>query len=437
MVADNVALRIELKENLLVLPLTLPTIQNWSCHNCSGCCKQHLIEITEAERQRIIDQKWTEADGIPQGQAVVEPHAGPFWKRRYRLAHQSDGACVFLNEQGLCRIHAKFGEAAKPLACRIYPYAFHPAGKRITVSLRFSCPSVVKNLGRTCSQNKDEIKTLAKLVVPEGSDQISAPQLNSKCSSNWDDVLRVTEVFHDFISDIDTPLIERLYRTSLIATYFEQADLRSFSGERLDELLEVLAAAASQDELPEPKLPEKLDALHFRLLVAQYVRKDTTADLGAGWWHRLKLLRAALKFASGHGVTPRLRDELAEVPFTAMDDPFGPLPRETDELLTRYLQVKIQGLHFCGRAYYDVAVAEGLQSLLLVVPAVLWIARWIALSQNRQRLMIDDIHRALAMADHQHGYSPLFGSFSFRSRVSYLSGKGGLANLLLWYGRDN
>ena len=54
------------------------------------------------------------------------------WSRRYRLGHQADGACVFLDERGLCRIHAKFGEQAKPLACRIYPYAFHPAGKKIT-----------------------------------------------------------------------------------------------------------------------------------------------------------------------------------------------------------------------------------------------------------------------------------------------------------------
>jgi lysine-N-methylase len=113
-----------------------------------------LIELSEEERQRIVDQEWTSTDGIPAGQPVLEPHAGPPWKKRYRLAHRDDGACVFLNDDGLCRIHAKFGEAAKPLACRIYPYAFHPAGKKVTVSLRFSCPSVVSNRGKQVSQTE-------------------------------------------------------------------------------------------------------------------------------------------------------------------------------------------------------------------------------------------------------------------------------------------
>lgn len=417
-----------------MLPLTLPTIQNWSCHNCSGCCKQHLIEITEAERQRIISQNWTEADGIPTGQPVVEPHAGPFWKKRYRLAHHSDGACVFLNDKGLCRIHAKFGEAAKPLACRIYPYAFHPAGKRITVSLRFSCPSVVRNLGKSCLQNKDEIKSLAKLVVPEGTERMQAPRLNSSTPSNWDDVLRVSGIFEELLTDGETPLIERLYRTSLVATYFEQADLRAFSGTRLDELLEVLMAAATQDELPAVSPLTSLEATHFRLLVGQYARKDNVADLKAGWWHRLKLMRGGMKFMTGTGMTPKLHEQLQAVPFEAIERSFGPLPAETDELITRYLQVKIEGLHFCGRAYYDMPLAEGLQSLLLLVPVVFWIARWIAAGDGRQALAIDDVRAALALADHHHGYSDLFGSAGFRQRVRFLSEKGGLAKSLLLYG---
>src|SRR5947209_3715314 len=114
--------------------LELPVLQNWSCHNCGGCCKQHLIEVTDAERQRILDQNWTESDGVKQ--PVLVRHSGPPWRKTYRLAHQAEGGCVFLDDRGLCRIHAKFGEGAKPLACRLYPYAFHPAGKSFAVSLR-------------------------------------------------------------------------------------------------------------------------------------------------------------------------------------------------------------------------------------------------------------------------------------------------------------
>ncbi|TXT29579.1 MAG: hypothetical protein FD138_2400 [Planctomycetota bacterium] len=175
----------------MAISLTLPTIQNWSCHNCGGCCRQHAIEVTEEERQRILSQGWAANDGTPTGDALFERHAGPPWAKHYRLAHQADGACVFLNEQGLCRIHAKFGEAAKPLACRIYPYAFHPAGKQVTVSLRFSCPSVVANRGRSMKQNADEIKQLARAVVPEGHERTPPPALSARERVDWPDLLRL------------------------------------------------------------------------------------------------------------------------------------------------------------------------------------------------------------------------------------------------------
>jgi lysine-N-methylase len=87
-------------------------------------------------------------------------------RNRYRLAHQDDGACVFLDKKGLCRIHAKFGEPAKPLACRVYPYAVHPAGQQqLTVSLRFSCPSVVQNLGPAVASQRVELDQLSREIV--------------------------------------------------------------------------------------------------------------------------------------------------------------------------------------------------------------------------------------------------------------------------------
>src|SRR5258708_3959486 len=146
-------------------PLELPTIQNWSCHNCGGCCRPHPIEITPGGHPRIIEQNWAGEPGLaPQQPPFVGPGRFPR-SQRYRLAHRPDGACIFLDERGLCRVHAKFGEQAKPLACRLYPYVFHPAGKKIVVSLRFSCPSVVGNRGRSLTDQKDDLKALERLVV--------------------------------------------------------------------------------------------------------------------------------------------------------------------------------------------------------------------------------------------------------------------------------
>ena len=63
------------------------------------------------------------ADGVDPDKMIVSG------LMQHRLGHLADGACVFLDPAGRCRIHAKFGEAAKPLACRLYPLVIHPAGK--------------------------------------------------------------------------------------------------------------------------------------------------------------------------------------------------------------------------------------------------------------------------------------------------------------------
>jgi lysine-N-methylase len=416
-----------------VPPLTLPTIQNWSCHNCSGCCKQHLIELSEEERQRIVDQEWTSTDGIPAGQPVLEPHAGPPWKKRYRLAHRDDGACVFLNDDGLCRIHAKFGEAAKPLACRIYPYAFHPAGKKVTVSLRFSCPSVVSNRGKQVSQNRDELKQIARLVVPENADRMGPPKVSSTESLDWPDILKLVATLDSVIANETGRFIERLLQSLFIVDLLGQAKFDLIRGERLTELLQIVVSASGDESPPVPIQPGRLALMQFRQLVANYARRDTVADLRGGLRNRWKLLRAAMKFTSGTGLIPALQDCFREVPFDSIEHSFGGIPPEIDEILTRYLRVKLQGLHFCGPAYFTVPFVEGFQSLALIVPSICWIARWLALSNDRQQWVVSDFEQAIAIADHHHGYSAAFATIGFRNRVRTLAKTGELTRLVVWY----
>lgn len=424
----------------MAVSLTLPTIQNWSCHNCGGCCRQHAIEITAEERQRILSQAWTEQGGTPTGNALFEWHAGPPWAKRYRLAHRDDGACVFLNEQGLCRIHAKFGESAKPLACRVYPYAFHPAGKKVTVSLRFSCPSVVANRGRTMSQNSDDIRQIARAVVPDGFEKMPPPQISVRERVDWPDTLRFVDAIDATLATPCIPISLKLQRTLFWLNLVDQARFEKLSGTRLREFLDLIRQAAD-DELPDvihqpdaDAKPSAIAGVQFRLLAAQYARKDTAAGRSSGWRGRWNLFRAATRFARGSGNVPALQTSFREVPFETLEQPFG-FPSECEELWTRYFRVKVQGLHFCGAAYYDIPLVEGFQSLSLIFPATLWIARWLAASRDRKTLTPEDVAQALSIADHHHGYSPLFGTIGFRQRVRTLSQLGEIPKLINWYTR--
>ncbi|HLJ12633.1 MAG TPA: YkgJ family cysteine cluster protein [Planctomycetaceae bacterium] len=421
----------------MLLPLELPTVQNWSCHNCGGCCRQHAIEITAAERQRIIEQNWAGQEGIAPGQPLFVRLGFP-WSRRYRLAHQPDGACVFLDDRGLCRIHARFGEAAKPLACRIYPYAFHPAGKKITVSLRYSCPSVANNRGRAVSEQRQDLKALQALVVPEGAEQIAPPEVVPGQRLDWPDTLKIVRQLAGIFADGRQPVIHGLLQAIKLADLFGQSRFEKIKGQRLDEFLEIVSSAAAAEvpaDLAQVPEPSAIGRMQFRLLCAQYARRDTFAERQLGWSHRWRLFRAALRFTRGTGLVPSVQSEFAEVPFDALEKAFGPIPAEADRMLSRYLQVKLEGLHFCGRAYYNVPLVEGFHSLALVVPAVLWMARWLAAGRGRAELGVDEISRALSIADHHHGYSPAFGQRGFRGRVRLLARLDDISKLAAWYGR--
>ncbi|MCE5230996.1 hypothetical protein LLG95_15565, partial [bacterium] len=388
---------------------------------------------------RILEQGWSQKDGIPGGTALFAWHAGPPWNKRYRLAHQANGACVFLNEKNLCRIHAKFGEAAKPRACRVYPFAFHPAGKKVTVSLRFSCPAVVANHGKSMAQQRGSLQALAQIVVPPGHERMPVPAFAKNRRIDWHELMRIVSALDETMAERGAPIMVRLLRALYWLKLVDSAPAEALAGDRIKDFLEFARHAAAEN-LPaesardpvEP--PADFARKMFYQLTGQYSRRDTVATLSAGMLGRWKLLRAGVRFARGRGLVPPMQDVFHEVPFAALEEPFG-FPEASEELWTRYFRVKIQGLHFCGPAFYGLPLVEGFRMLALIFPATMWIARWLAASQGRTQLTPDDVARALGISDHHHGYSPLFGTMTFRGRAQVLDQTGEILKLIRWYAR--
>lgn len=429
--------------------LQLPVIQNWSCHNCGGCCREHQIDITEAEKKRIEHQSWDESRLQHSGPFIVE-----VGRNHYRLAHREDGACVFLDDRGLCRIHAEFGEPAKPLACRIYPYAWHPAGKnRTATSLRFSCPSVVQNLGPAVTQQKSELQDLVSDVLANVDRDYDPPlihltQPHGPQELSWAD-------FHQFIAALDSSLADqsvhfavRLMRTLSWLELVEQSQFETIREEKLTEYLELITGASVKaqpdNELPIHR-PSRLGRVLFRLISAQYMRHDTEADRRQGMSRRLELASAAFWFTLGAGTVPSLSTSssaetafpleapLKDVKFSQLEGEFGGRGGEFDELFARYFRVKIQGLHFCGPANFQTSLVDGFRSLALMYPVVLWLARIRCAGRRDNRLQLADVQASLAVADHNFAYSPALGSAGAVKRVAMLSRMKQLTALVGWY----
>src|SRR5216684_393608 len=95
----------------------LTVLQNWDCHVCGSCCKEYPVTISDEERQRIESQHWEQQPEY--ADAVLFKVKGRWGNRQCELNRRDDGSCVFLSDQGRCRIHERFGPEAKPLPCRL------------------------------------------------------------------------------------------------------------------------------------------------------------------------------------------------------------------------------------------------------------------------------------------------------------------------------
>jgi len=431
--------------------LLLPVFQNWACHNCGGCCREHVVGVTEPEKQQIEAQNWSAADGIPTDTPLFVP-LGSTW----RINQQPDGACIFLDPAGLCRIHSKFGESAKPLACRLYPYAIHPAGHLVTASLRFRCPSVVQNLGPAVSAIRSTVESLAAEVVPPGYRSPQAPELRPGLAFDWPRMTRLLAWLERGLSDASVNFPIRLQRVVLWLGLLGRAESEALSEEHFGDLVKLLYEAAVR-AVPasghNPAPPLRLAKLMFRQFLAQLLRHDTAAPLESSLGARLRLLAEGLRFTVGRGTIPRRNDpnsvrmafveragvrSTATAPRVSFSTAELPLPdwnADWDELFVRYFHVKLQGLHFCGAAFYNYPVLAGFHSLALMFPAVLWTARVRAASEQRTEVLLRDLEAALATLDHNFGYSAVFGLQSSRKRIEQLAGMDQVGSLVAWYSR--
>ncbi len=139
--------------------------QRFSCSQCGRCCHRFEVVVSEAEIElyrRRNASAWfrdtaTEA-GDPSAVAptardeVLSAKVDPFepipaLPGLQRIRKRADGACGFLSDDNRCRIHQELGAARKPLTCRLFPYAFHPAADAVVVTASFTCPTIVANEG--------------------------------------------------------------------------------------------------------------------------------------------------------------------------------------------------------------------------------------------------------------------------------------------------
>ncbi len=419
---------------------SLPVLQNWDCHSCGDCCRSYAVPATADERRRIEGQGW---ESLPDFQGV------PFFVKRggeFYLNHRADGGCVFLGTDNLCRIHGKFGSAAKPLACRIYPFLLVPAGDHWNLGLRLACPSAAENKGRGLNAqlgDAREYATFFESTAAKGAIESPPPPLHGSQVVPWGDVARIASAFSKMLANDEDPFERRWRKILFIITMLKKAKFdgggdakKAVTAGKLSEMLHVLGLAADDDEpetAAEVKRPGWAGRTVFRQLVAVFSRKDHGAEKGTAQRGPVRRFASAVKFAAGRGRVPKVHAVLTDAAtFAAGEVPLGALSDTAVSLLARWHRVKVESLQFCGSPNFGLSVWEGLESLALTFPAAMWLARVLVAGGKS---LDASVTQAVRMVDDNFGFNPLLGSMRQKFALRMLANRGDLPRLIAWYGR--
>jgi lysine-N-methylase len=382
--------------------------------------------VSDEDRARIEGQGW-DADPALAGQTLFVANGG--WTR---LAHRDDGACVFLNERGLCRIHAKFGEPAKPLACRLYPFVVVPVNGSARMDIRFDCPAVATNHGRPIPQHRQAVLGLLPQVLTPGAVADPAPFFG-RVQLTWPQLARMAEAFDRLLCTDSLDVTRRLVGCANFAALLRTPRIAELEGSKLTEFLDTVVArvvqSAAKDELCRVRPSAPARPL-FRQWLSIYGREDRIGAEGQTGAR----LSAAMRMVLGRGVMPELRPDLPCVPFDALEASFGIPDAEAAEPLLRYLRFRFSSLGFFGRLLFGRSFLDGINALFLAVPGALWFARAHALHRELATLDRDAMSFGVQVVDRRHGRIALANTFAERFRTGYLTDRATLRSLLVWYG---
>ncbi len=403
--------------------LDLPE-QRYSCHGCGDCCRDFSVQLREDDLARLEEQGWERELG--------EPITVEFRGRRY-LRQRPDGACLFLQDDGLCRIHARHGLHEKPLACRVFPFNLAPDARGPQAGLNYACRSVRANRGATLASHDDDLNRTLR-ALPEMT-RPASPRLAGELRADASEVDGVAFGVDRWIARDDVPLAVRLDGFAWLAQSLGSASFEDVRGTRVRELVDLLVSALPDelDHLPvdapgRGQLRQLRQAVFARIEDPRFTDDESRPRLSA----RLDQWRRSARFARGRGRLPGLaRGWASPATFATIDALPSIAPdSEIDDLVARWIRGTLRGGRAWGAGYYGWSVVHGLQALALDVACVGWLARAHAAGLGREAIDVDSVGEAIGRVDRARGRAVWLGTAAERLRLRYFAADDGLRRLV-------
>jgi lysine-N-methylase len=405
----------------------LPILEKWDCHTCGICCKGHTILLDEEDLAKLDGQGWEKK---PEFAGVQITKKLTLLGSQRVLNQRPDGSCIFLTDDQRCRIHAEFGEPAKPWACRMFPYQVSPVGDELRVTMRRTCPSAAADRGRPLQEQLSFIRELAPKAVGDG--RFPAPAIHRSHLRSWSEARRLTAALEATLLSERGPLFRRLSIGLRVVDLVAEARTKSLDDERWKELVAMFVEQAEREvneRIRNRVEPSGSAKLIFRQTAAEYLRFHPNMGDRPSLAQRWKLFRAAVSIARGRGEVPTIHPSLPKATFADLERPLGALSDDVLRPLDRYFMATAAAMQYCGAGRRGWSVVDGFRALVLAYPVAMWALRWLSVGRTPTNA---DAVQTVVMLDRSH-YYPLLLGYRHRKRLDVLTQLGELERLISWY----
>ena len=416
------------------LPIYIPKLQGqrYSCHGCGSCCRDFTVQLTERDLQKLHEQGWKER----LGQEYVVKFRGHSW-----LKQKEDGACVFLGDNGLCKVHAEFGLEAKPLACQFFPFMLSPNVRDTHVGISFACGSVVASKGAELESHRGDVRRMSELLPASAPIHV---QLQGKLIASENEIATIESALDAWLCKKNITPAVRYQGLAWLITSLLQANLGNVRGEKLGQLLSTLTHAVEHElplldwSEPTPRAWKLLRQAVFTRIedpkIGDLLKRGKVASVLSQW-------ARSRKWAAGSGISPETTG-FCSVDFVSFETTFGVFetpspsieaPKNTltdsqshdanamDDLLQRWIRASILGGRAWGSGLYGLPIDQGLGLIMVNLLTALWLARFHAAGRGAQYVSLLDLQVAVGRVDRTSGRAVWLATAGERLRVKWLS----------------
>jgi len=332
--------------------LHIPEGIRFECTRCANCCLSWPVPLNEEDVKRLTSAlQCSEADLPVSFLSPAERKAGLAGFSR-ALEKRPDGRCSYLDGSA-CTLQG----LAKPAMCQLFPYAFIDTPTGTFVGLSFASTGVLHNSGRLLDEQSDQLIGVLALF------RELFPNLEEETIKGFHSLQLIEGVAltYEQFQIIEGPLLSALAEAASSSGCGAIKVLASFH--------QSIAALVPKDlwrsRLPGSEArPRQIDLFILDALARAYIDPNSKADLLDDW--------QIAQSVSNHLQSPPngFKLQIGSASYSAvqfLDIKLGSLDAACENLLARFLYVRIFSKMYFGPGFSALSLMAGLGHLTVLV----------------------------------------------------------------------